>query len=137
MSALSGLVLRAWLADSWPMTKKKKFRGRMTRSDSPNWEPLLHLARVYVGEFMWMFEVELEGGKRLHAYKHVDTRRYLHLTEDGRALAYCGPVEDEDGSDDRMGLYEEVDPRRFIDLVMPCRLDPIGVCDVRRRFLDE
>jgi hypothetical protein len=37
---------------------------------------------------MWMFEVELSNGKRLHAYKHIDTRCYVHLDHDGAAFAY-------------------------------------------------
>lgn len=120
------------------MPKKKKIPGRTIQFQSPNWEPLLYLARVYVDEFMWMCEIELEDKVALHAYKHVDTRRYLHLTEDGRAFAYCPPKDEEDLFDDeKPSLYEEVDLRKFIDLVMPCRLDPIGVCDVRPRFIEE
>ena len=120
------------------MPKTKKFRGRMTRSDSPNWEPLLNLARVYVDEFMWMFEVELEGGVRLHAYKHIVTRRYLHLTEDGRAFFFCWPDEHGGSLDDRSpSLYQEVDPRRMIDLVMPCRLDPEQARCPPRQLVDE
>lgn len=44
------------------------------------------------GTFMWMDESELEDGSPLHAYKHTYTRRYLYLTEDGRAYqeAPCG-----------------------------------------------
>lgn len=30
----------------------------------PVWEPLLELAEEHVADFMWMFEVELEGGAR-------------------------------------------------------------------------
>lgn len=120
------------------MPKKKKIPGQTIQYESPNWEPLLYLARVYVGEFMWMCEIELKGGVRLHAYKHIDTRRYLHLTEDGRAFAYCPPKDEEDVLDEKKpSLYEEVDPRKFVDLVMPCRLDPIGVCRPRSRFLDD
>ena len=40
---------------------------------------------------MWMFEVELSNGKRLHAYKHIDTRRYVHLDRDGAAFVYEEP----------------------------------------------
>lgn len=41
---------------------------------------------------MWMHEEELNDGSSLHAYKHVDTRDYLYLTEDGRAFQWapCG-----------------------------------------------
>ena len=37
---------------------------------------------------MWMFEVELADETRLHAYKHVTTRRYLHVDATGRAFHY-------------------------------------------------
>jgi hypothetical protein len=35
-----------------------------------------------------MFEVELADETRLQAYKHVTTRRYLHLDATGRAFHY-------------------------------------------------
>jgi hypothetical protein len=67
--------------------------GRLLQYDNPLWEPLL----AAVGErltdsFMWMHEEVLRGGVSLHAYKHTWTRRYLYLTEDGRAFEYtpCG-----------------------------------------------
>jgi hypothetical protein len=87
----------------------------MTRWHDPVWEPLLTLVRVYVDEFMWMFEAQLEDGTRLHAYKHRETRRYLHLSEDGRAFFYEDP-----------DFYCEIDPRRLVDLVLPARCD--GLC---------
>lgn len=37
---------------------------------------------------MWMFEVELSDSQRLQAYKHIDTRRYIHLDAGGGAFAY-------------------------------------------------
>jgi hypothetical protein len=39
---------------------------------------------------MWMHEVQLTDGTRIHAYKHWVTRRYMHLAADGRAFEYCG-----------------------------------------------
>jgi hypothetical protein len=42
-------------------------------------------------DFMWMFEVELSDGRSLQAYKHVDTRRYVHLAADGEAYFYEPP----------------------------------------------
>jgi hypothetical protein len=56
--------------------------------DTPTWEPLLKLAPDDIEDFMWMFDVELDDGTRPHAYKHRWTRRYVHLTDDGRAFAY-------------------------------------------------
>jgi uncharacterized protein DUF4160 len=35
---------------------------------------------------MWMHAVTLKDGTRIHAYKHWHTRRYLHLSDDGRHL---------------------------------------------------
>ena len=65
---------------------------------------------------MWMFEVELEDGRRVHAYKHWWTRRYLHLSLDGCAFAYirpgCYSNEDPD-------WYREVEPEWLLKLVLP------------------
>jgi hypothetical protein len=63
--------------------------GERSQGDHPTWEPLLTLVGdVLVGEFMWMFEIELADGAAVHAYKHIFTRRYLHIAEDGRTLVY-------------------------------------------------
>ena len=40
---------------------------------------------------MWMFEVELENGTRVQAYKHIHTRRYAHLDQDGVGYVYEHP----------------------------------------------
>jgi hypothetical protein len=85
-------------------------------SDSPDWQPLLDFAGGHVDDFMWMFEVELEGGIRLHAYKHWWTRRYIHLAADGRAFAFEPNSWDED---DESSWYHEVDPKWLFDLVLP------------------
>jgi hypothetical protein len=64
---------------------------------------------------MWMFEVELESGLRLHAYKHIETRKYLHLDKEGRAFAYIPPKvfrKEEPSS------YCEVDPLRMLREVL-------------------
>lgn len=64
---------------------------------------------------MWMHEVELESGLRLHAYKHCDTRRYLHLDIEGRAFIYLDPG------------YGEVDPDRLLAEVLPDRANNTSV----------
>lgn len=72
------------------MTPRKK-RGKTTQCDTPHWDPLLQLLAEYlVADFMWMHEVELKDGTRLHAYKNRETRCYLHLSLDGRAFEFCG-----------------------------------------------
>jgi hypothetical protein len=64
---------------------------------------------------MWMFEVELENGLRLHAYKHWETRRYLHLDHGGRAFVY---IWNDDLTAEDDGHYEEVDPEWVLKLVL-------------------
>lgn len=81
------------------MPSPKPIRGRMLRVDAPEWEPLLNLAPDHVGDFMWMFAVQLADGTRLQAYKHYWTRNYLHLSEDGRAFVFVPKTR-----------YEEVNP---------------------------
>jgi hypothetical protein len=38
-----------------------------------------------------MFEVRLSNGRPCHAYKHIDTRRYVHLAHDGAAFVFEPP----------------------------------------------
>lgn len=58
----------------------------------PEWGPLLEaVGEEVTGDFMWMFEVQLTDGTKLQAYKHIDTRRYIHLASDGRAFVYEEP----------------------------------------------
>jgi hypothetical protein len=81
----------------------------------PNWEPILHLARIYVDEFMWMGEIELTGGTRLQAYKNYWTRRYIHLDDEANAFAYRG--------DELYRKVPEEELRELFDLVIR-RPDP-------------
>ena len=75
--------------------------GTMGQGERPVWQPLLDLiGEDLTGWFMWMYEVELADHAPLHAYKHISTRRYLHLTEDGRTFAYVPE-----------GNYAEITPR--------------------------
>jgi hypothetical protein len=63
--------------------------GDMIQGERPVWEPLIELVGFdVVGCFMWMYEAELDDGLEVHAYKHIATRRYLHLATDGRAFGY-------------------------------------------------
>jgi hypothetical protein len=58
------------------MASKEK-RGEVIQYEAPHWDPLLKLLAEYlVADFMWMHEVELKDGTRLHAYKNRETRRY-------------------------------------------------------------
>ena len=59
------------------------------------WAPLEQAMRatrpedrdIMVGDFMWMGAVDLVDGRRLHLYKHTDTRRYLRLDAEGHSYA--------------------------------------------------
>jgi hypothetical protein len=67
--------------------------AQFTQRREPVWEPLIAaVGPRLVGTFMWMYEEEFDNGSVLQVYKHIHTRRYLHLTADGRAFAYapCG-----------------------------------------------
>jgi hypothetical protein len=63
-------------------------RGTVAQRERPDWEPLIGLVGLdVVGCFMWMDELVLEDGSRVHAYKHIATRRYLCVGVDGRVFA--------------------------------------------------
>ena len=81
------------------MAKIELSRGHVVQYERPHWAPLVRvLGHDLASWFMWMFEVELvDDGTRLNAYKHVATRRYLHLDGTGRTFHY-----------DESGGYQEV-----------------------------
>jgi hypothetical protein len=80
--------------------------GTLKQFDEPDWEPLRELVGMdLAGWFMWMHEIKLADASTVHAYKHVATRRYLHLAHDGRAFTYVP-----------RGGYLEIHPRHAIDL---------------------
>lgn len=85
-----------------------EIRGWLTRRLTPYWEPLLVLAPHCIDDFMWMFEVRCQDDTLLQAYKHWSTRRYLHLSDDGRAFVYRGD-----------GHYRETDPLDLLLRVLP------------------
>ncbi len=59
----------------------------LVQYDEPVWAPLLEvLGERLTGSFMWMQEARLDGGRALHGYKHIFTRRYLYLSETGDAF---------------------------------------------------
>ena len=61
----------------------------MIQFERPTWEPLVAaVGERCAGDFMWMMEIELATGMRLQAYKHIDTRRYLHLGPQSEAFGF-------------------------------------------------
>jgi hypothetical protein len=68
--------------------------ARVVNYEEPDWRPLERLASPYLASgFMWMFELATRRGERFHAYKHIETRRYVHIDLHGNGLAYI-PEED-------------------------------------------
>jgi hypothetical protein len=105
-------------------TSDRIVRGHSTHQyDKPEWGPLLELAPSHIDDFMWMFEIELESGLRLHAYKHIETRKCLHLDKEGRAFVYIWPKDEAIRKVDEWGSYREVDPRRILREVLRHRVD--------------
>lgn len=73
------------------MRPKPILRGDIAQFEHPDWRPLTSTLGEHIAEwFMWMHELRLIDGTALHAYKHVQTRRYLHLDPRGAAFAYLG-----------------------------------------------
>lgn len=71
------------------MGKKKYLAGEMVSYDKPNWAPLAEAGEDWVlGGFMAMHQVRLETGLTICAYKHTDTRCYVHLGENRQAYEY-------------------------------------------------
>lgn len=68
-------------------------KGRMLQADRPDWAPLLAIAgEPLAHQFMWMHEVQLRDGRRLQAFKHIATRRYLHVDGgSGQGWRYITP----------------------------------------------
>ncbi|HEX5983278.1 MAG TPA: hypothetical protein VFY69_03640 [Solirubrobacterales bacterium] len=108
------------------MPPPKPIRGRPLRVDAPEWEPLLNLAPDHVGDFMWMYTVQLTDGTRIQAYKHYWTRNYLHLSEDGRAFVFVPKTR-----------YEEVNPPWLLMRVLGTELDPSLRYSVRQNVWPE
>ncbi|MFL5845893.1 MAG: hypothetical protein ACJ762_14490 [Solirubrobacteraceae bacterium] len=70
-------------------TKPKKMRGDVVAGDEPNWDPLERaVAQWLPGQFMATHQIRLTNGRRLYAYKHIETRRYLHIDADLNAYRY-------------------------------------------------
>jgi hypothetical protein len=89
------------------MLNDRDFWGEVLQCETPDWQPLYGIVGFELADwFMWMFEIELDDGARVHAYKHIATRRYFHLAKDGRAFVYLP-----------RGDYREIDRLRIIDAV--------------------
>jgi hypothetical protein len=74
------------------MGKTRVYRGRSEQGERPEWGPLRDVVGEQVmGDFMWMYEVMLTDGTALQVYKHIDTRRSVHLASDGTVFVFEPP----------------------------------------------
>jgi hypothetical protein len=90
------------------MRRPRTITGKVIQHEDPLWDPLVAaVGGHHAGWFMWMFEIELDDGSRVHAYKHVSTRCYMHLSTGGRAFTYQGE-----------GRYREIDVYLAADLAL-------------------
>jgi hypothetical protein len=71
--------------------RRRVVTGRAVQGARPDWRPLARImGEDLLSTFMWMYEVETAHSRRLHVYKHIETRRSLHLDRHGNAYAYLG-----------------------------------------------
>jgi len=76
----------------------------------PDWRALERVADLLAnrnhhlnpGDFMYM-GADLEPGRTIHLYKHIDTRRYLNLDDSGHAYRYLAAPRQ---TLDRPGRYQ-------------------------------
>jgi hypothetical protein len=84
------------------MARQRTISGELVQYEHPDWTPLeTVLGTELASDFMWMHEIELADQTRVHAHKHRDTRRYVHLTSDARTYLYTSS-----GRYRRIPLYE-------------------------------
>lgn len=86
--------------------------GGWDASETPDWTPLEALALAEWGDFMWMFRVVCDHGRQGQAYKHIWTRRYIHLDGTGAAFVFRND-----------GRYQQVDALWSMEHVL---MRPIG-----------
>ncbi|ANA41809.1 hypothetical protein A2G06_16870 (plasmid) [Geobacter anodireducens] len=56
----------------------------------PNWVPLEEMIGARCAEYMYIAGYQLEDGTVVHAYKQIDTRKYVNLSDDGRSWQFTG-----------------------------------------------
>jgi hypothetical protein len=90
--ARTRLVPSRGLRDSAGVRARSFIGGEVRQGESPEWRPLELLlgSDELCAEFMWMFDVQLEDGTVLNAYKHRWTRCYFHLSDDATTFYYAG-----------------------------------------------
>lgn len=93
--------------------------GEVVNYETPDWAPLENIIEDDVCSwFMWMSEMELEDGTRIHAYKHRWNRRYLHLSARGEAFVFIWKLDEPDFDPDAPSEYERVQLRKVLSAVL-------------------
>ena len=102
-----------------PNRAGKVLTGEVVQYEEPDWKPLENVIDLDAcSDFMWMFEIELDNGNHLHAYKHHSNRRYLHLSARGEAFAFIWKLDDPDYDPDAPSEYEQVQLHRALSAVL-------------------
>ena len=84
------------MSDGRAMPATLPIAHRYEHDREHDWAPLERFANLATrsghtlcaDDFMWMGAAEFADGRSVHSYKHIDTRRYLHLDEAGHAYQY-------------------------------------------------
>lgn len=88
-----------------PKREQQTYAGTAFVPEEPNWERFREaICEWLLGQFMAMHEVQLKNGPHVCAYKHIDTRRYLHIDKDLNAFEYIW----DDHRPSRIGRYEPI-----------------------------
>lgn len=88
------------MMDEWP-ERSIPTAYRHEHDRERDWLPLERFAeaslrsgsQLSADDFMWMGAAEFADGRVVHSYKHIDTRRYLHLDDGGHAYRYISSAE--------------------------------------------
>lgn len=67
-----------------------KFVANVNPAVEPVWKPLEDKIGLECADYMYIAGYQLEDGTVIHTYKHVDTRKYVNLSDDGREWIYTG-----------------------------------------------
>lgn len=126
------------------MAKRKKkgdigtvLKGTSLQGEDADWGPLENvLSHNACDGFMWMYEVELDNGTRLHVYKHRSTRGSLHLSARGEAFSYIWSIDDEDFDPDAPSEYRREPLHRMLAAVLGTPFYPEVQAEEIRLFAD-
>jgi len=106
------------------MENSDEITGVMVRLERPFWDPLVAaVGEELAADFMCMFAVATSDGRLLYAYKHVDTRGYIHLDSNSDVFCYVG---DDSDDDDDVARYRPTELWRQLEAVF----SPLWVYDL-------